>query len=213
MVLMGDIFNMYIMVEILTINAVGLTAYRSKERGALEAAFKYLVVGSIGSAFILTAMVMLYAEAHAEPRAAGRTRCRACWAPARIRASLRLLLLAGFSTKGFHRAVPSTRGGRPWRGSRVCVALLISGVLTKVRSLRDHPPVLLPVQGRGQRDDAVLLVFLGCVSMLVCVTMALAQPDFKRLLAFHSISQVGYVLTASWPCHGARPLRRTLPPR
>ena len=58
MVLTGDIFNMYIMVEILTIGAVGLTAYRSKSEGALEAAFKYLVVGSIGSAFILTAIVI-----------------------------------------------------------------------------------------------------------------------------------------------------------
>ena len=38
MVLTGDIFNMYIMVEILTIGAVGLTAYRSKSEGALEAA-------------------------------------------------------------------------------------------------------------------------------------------------------------------------------
>ena len=41
-----------------------------------------------------------------------------------------------------------------------------------------------------------MLVFIGSVSMFVCVTMALAQHDFKRLLAFHSISQIGYVLTA-----------------
>ena len=41
-----------------------------------------------------------------------------------------------------------------------------------------------------------LLVFIGCVCMFLCVTMAFAQHDFKRLLAFHSISQIGYVLTA-----------------
>ena len=39
MVLTGDIFNMYIMVEIMTFGAVGLTAFRSKQEGALEAAF------------------------------------------------------------------------------------------------------------------------------------------------------------------------------
>ena len=44
------------------------------------------------------------------------------------------------------------------------------------------------------------LVFLGSVSMFVCVTMALAQHDFKRLLAFHSISQIGYVLAAVGLC-------------
>ena len=38
--------------------------------------------------------------------------------------------------------------------------------------------------------------------MFVCVTMALAQHDFKRLLAYHSISQIGYVLTAVGLCTG-----------
>ena len=45
-----------------------------------------------------------------------------------------------------------------------------------------------------------LLVFIGSVSMFVCVTMALAQHDFKRLLAYHSISQIGYVLAAVGLC-------------
>ena len=41
-----------------------------------------------------------------------------------------------------------------------------------------------------------LLVFLGTITMFIGVTMALSQHDFKRLLAFHSISQIGYVMTA-----------------
>ena len=49
LVLSGDIFNMFIMVEILTFAAVALTAFRNTAHGALEAAFKYLVVGCIGS--------------------------------------------------------------------------------------------------------------------------------------------------------------------
>ena len=43
----------------------------------------------------------------------------------------------------------------------------------------------------------VLLAIFGAVTMFIGVTMALAQHDFKRLLAFHSISQIGYVLTAA----------------
>ena len=45
LVLSGDIFNMFIMVEILTFAAVALTAFRNTAHGALEAAFKYLVGG------------------------------------------------------------------------------------------------------------------------------------------------------------------------
>ena len=64
LVLSGDLFNMFIMVEILTFAAVALTAFRNTARGALEAAFKYLVVGSIGSTCILAGTIMLYAQAH-----------------------------------------------------------------------------------------------------------------------------------------------------
>ena len=62
LVLSGDLFNMFIMVEILTFAAVALTAFRNTARGALEAAFKYLVVGSIGSTCILAGTIMLYAQ-------------------------------------------------------------------------------------------------------------------------------------------------------
>ena len=64
LVLSGDLFNMFIMVEILTFAAVALTAFRNTARGALEAAFKYLVVGSIGSTCILVGTAVLYAQAH-----------------------------------------------------------------------------------------------------------------------------------------------------
>lgn len=194
MVLTGDIFNMYIMVEILTIGAVGLTAYRSKSEGALEAAFKYLVVGSIGSAFILTAIVMLYAEAHTLNLAQLAALLPGRLGSARMKIAF-ALLLAGFSTKAFivpfHPLAADAHGAAP-----ASVSLLISGVLTKsgLYAIIRLCYFLFQVMDKGTMQ--FLLVFLGCVSMLVCVTMALAQHDFKRLLAFHSISQIGYVLTA-----------------
>ena len=64
LVLSGDLFNMFIMVEILTFAAVALTAFRNTANGALEAAFKYLVVGCIGSTCILAGTIMLYAQVH-----------------------------------------------------------------------------------------------------------------------------------------------------
>ena len=105
------------------------------------------------------------------------------------------LLLAGFSTKAFivpfHPLAADAHGAAP-----ASVSLLISGVLTKsgLYAIIRLCYFLFQVMDKGTMQ--FLLVFLGCVSMLVCVTMALAQHDFKRLLAFHSISQIGYVLTA-----------------
>ena len=52
-VLSGDLFNIYVMLEVMTFAAVGLTAFRTWNPNAREAAFKYLVVGSIGSSCVL----------------------------------------------------------------------------------------------------------------------------------------------------------------
>ena len=46
LVLTGDIFNMFVMIEIMTFAAVALTAFRNNKFGSLEAAFQYLVIGS-----------------------------------------------------------------------------------------------------------------------------------------------------------------------
>ena len=64
LVLTGDLFNLFIMIEILTFAAVALTAFRNNEDGPLEAAFKYLVVGSIGSSLTLTGVILLYSQLH-----------------------------------------------------------------------------------------------------------------------------------------------------
>ena len=76
------------------------------------------------------------------------------------------------------------------------ISVLISGVLTKSGIYGIIRLTYFLFQSMGLGAMQFLLVFVGSVSMFVCVTMALAQHDFKRLLAFHSISQIGYVLTA-----------------
>ena len=194
LVLSGDLFNMFIMVEILTFAAVALTAFRNSVYGALEAAFKYLVVGSIGSSCILAGTIMLYAQAHT---------LNFAQLSAMIPGNLNLattvayaLLFIGFCTKAFlvpfHPLAADAHGAAP-----APVSVLISGVLTKsgLYGIIRLTYILFRTMNLGTVQ--FWLVFLGSVSMFVCVTMALAQHDFKRLLAFHSISQIGYVLTAA----------------
>ncbi|MDO4973283.1 MAG: proton-conducting transporter membrane subunit [Eubacteriales bacterium] len=193
MVLTGDLFNMFIMVEILTFAAVALTAFRNTVTGALEAAFKYLVVGSIGSTCILAGTIVLYAQMHTLNL--GQL---AALIPDHITSATKLafaLLFIGFCTKAFlvpfHPLAADAHGAAP-----ASISVLISGVLTKsgIYGLIRLTYFLFQTMGLGTLQ--FWLVFLGSVSMFVCVTMALAQHDFKRLLAFHSISQIGYVLAA-----------------
>ena len=194
LVLSGDLFNMFIMVEILTFAAVALTAFRNTATGALEAAFKYLVVGSIGSTCILAGTIMLYAQAHTLNFAQ-----LAAFLPGNLNRATIIayaLLFIGFCTKAFlvpfHPLAADAHGAAP-----APVSVLISGVLTKsgLYGIIRLTYILFRTMNLGTVQ--FWLVFLGSVSMFVCVTMALAQHDFKRLLAFHSISQIGYVLTAA----------------
>ena len=193
LVLSGDIFNMFIMVEILTFAAVALTAFRNTAHGALEAAFKYLVVGCIGSTCILVGTIMLYAQVHTLNFAQ-----LSALIPGNLNNSTKLafaLLFVGFSTKAFivpfHPLAADAHGAAP-----ASISVLISGVLTKSGIYGIIRLTYFLFQSMGLGAMQFLLVFVGSVSMFVCVTMALAQHDFKRLLAFHSISQIGYVLTA-----------------
>ena len=193
LVLSGDIFNMFVMVEILTFAAVALTAFRTRVYGALEAAFKYLVVGCMGSSAILTGVILLYAQYHTLNLAQ-----LASLIPGSMNNATKLafaFLYIGFSTKAFivpfHPLAADAHGAAP-----ASISVLISGVLTKsgIYGIIRLTWFLFQTMELGAMQ--FILVFIGSVSMFVCVTMALAQHDFKRLLAYHSISQIGYVLTA-----------------
>ena len=193
LVFSGDLFNMFIMVEILTFAAVALTAFRNRVTGALEAAFKYLVVGCIGSTCILTGTILLYQQAHTLNLAQLATIIPNCHGTNVTVAFV--LLFIGFCTKAFivpfHPLAADAHGAAP-----APVSVLISGVLTKSGIYGIIRLTFFLFQMMNLGAVQFWLVFLGSVSMFVCVTMALAQHDFKRLLAFHSISQIGYVLTA-----------------
>ena len=58
----GDLFNMYVMLEIMTFAAIALTAFRNYKDKSVEAAFKYIVTGSLGSSLILLGTCLIYSE-------------------------------------------------------------------------------------------------------------------------------------------------------
>ena len=105
-------------------------------------------------------------------------------------------LFVGFGTKAFlfpfqplaadaHAVAPAS------------ISLMISGVLTKCGVYGIIRLCYALYQNIDQPFVQYLVTGVGAVSMFICVTMAFNQHNFKRLLAFHSISQVGYVITVA----------------
>ena len=194
LVLSGDLFNMFIMVEILTFASVALTAFRNWSKGALEAAFKYLVVGSIGSSFILAGTIMVYAQVHTLSLAQiSATLTADGLTPATIFGFA--LLFAGYGVKAyivpFHPVAADAYMTAP-----ASISMVFSGMVNKAGVYGLIRLVYLVFQSMDRSAMQYIIVIMGTLTMFIGVTMALSQHDFKRLLAYHSISQIGYVLTA-----------------
>lgn len=193
LVLTGDIFNMFIMIEIMTFTAVGLTCFRNQSFGALEAGFKYLVVGSVGSSMILLGIALLYAQCHTLNMAQLSSMLFTDIRPTSLMALA--LMFVGYGVKAyivpFHMPAADSYTVAPTSMSMVFSGMVNkAGVYAIIRLLW----MLFGIMDKGAIQ--VLVTLFGAVTMFLGVTMALAQHDFKRLLAFHSISQIGYVVTA-----------------
>ncbi|MBQ6469712.1 MAG: hypothetical protein IJJ50_06655 [Lachnospiraceae bacterium] len=193
LVLTGDVFNMFIMIEIMTFSAVGLTAFRNNRWGAVEAAFKYLIIGTIGSSLILFGIAMLYADCHTLNMAQLASILSGDINPASLMAFA--LMLTGLGIKSF--IVPfHTPAADAYTAAPSSISMVFSGMVNKAGVYGIIRLVYIIFRAMDFRQLQYLLAAFGAVTMFVGVTMALAQHDFKRLLAFHSISQIGYVITA-----------------
>lgn len=188
-VLTGDIFNFYVFLEIMSVGSYALVAFRRNSE-SIEAGLKYLFIGSLGTSLILLSIAMLYG----------------------IVGSLNIADLGAKLTL-YGGAVPT--------GLVVSLALFVTGVMIKVAMVPFHvwladaftaaPTAIsallagpaavvgiywvarLPYLPFGM-PVGIILVSLGLLSMIIGVLMALTQRDFKRMLAYHVISQKGYMV-------------------
>ncbi len=198
LVMTGDLFNMFIMIEIMTFSAVGLTAFRNYIPEALEAAMKYLVIGSVGSSMTLAGVALLYAQTHTLNMAQVAAKIGAMQASGGLTPTVVFafgLMFVGFGIKSFmfpfHTPVADAHPVAPTSFSMVFSTMVIkAGVYGLIRI------AYIVFQVMDKSSVQILITAFGCVTMFLGVTMALAQHDFKRLLAFHSISQIGYIITA-----------------
>ncbi|HQM50922.1 MAG TPA: proton-conducting transporter membrane subunit [Candidatus Hydrogenedentes bacterium] len=186
----GDLFNLFVFLEVAAVASYGLVAF-GMEKHALEAAFKYAVMGSVGSLCILLGIAMLYATT-STLNMADMARVLAMNEPGALTAFVTVLFLMGFGMKGavvpFHAWLPDAHSSAP-----APISAMLSGVLIKALGVYALCRVTFNILGASPRILGVLL-FIGALSMVAGVFLAIGQWDLKRLLAYHSISQIGYVI-------------------
>jgi multicomponent Na+:H+ antiporter subunit D len=188
-VLTGDFFNLFVFLEIAAVASYALVAFGT-ESEELEASFKYMIMGTVASTFILFAIALIYGltgtlnmadVALSFPQGAKVAK-----------AFIITLFLMGFGMKSalvpFHAWLPDAHPSAP-----APISAMLSGVLIKALGVYVIVRIIFNVLGVTPQLSYVLMV-LGVVSMLVGVLLAIGQWDFKRLLAYHSISQIGYVI-------------------
>jgi hydrogenase-4 component F len=191
-VLTDNLGVLWVAVEATTITTAFLVGHHGTRR-ALEAAWKYVVLGSVGVAVALLGIVLLYAAS----RAAGTPTLS--WSllasgdlvldPGLVRVAAGLAVL-GLATKAglapLHSWLPDahSQAPAPVSGlmSGVLLAVAFSGVL-RVQAIADV--VLGPGLVRG------MLVVGGLGSLAVAAALVLRQRDHKRLLAYSSIEHMG----------------------
>lgn len=191
----GDLFNMYVMLEIMTFAAISLTAFRNYKDKAVEAAFKYIVTGSLGSSLILLGTCLIYSETKTLNLAEISLKLNLEQEMSPVLIVAFSLMMVGYAVKSFmvpchiwpteaHMAAPSS------------ISMILSGVMSKTGVYAIIRLVFMIFGLATNKPVGYLILVWGLITMVIGVSMALLQHDFKRLLAFHSVSQIGYIITA-----------------
>jgi len=188
--LTGDIFNMFVWFEVMLISSFVLMALGG-ERPQLEGAVKYVVLNLISSAFFLAACGILYAKLGTLNLADLAVRARELADPALLTVTASLFLVA-FGLKAgifpLYFWLPASYHTPP-----VAVSAVFAGLLTKVGVYALIRVFTLVFDQDIGFTHSLLLVLAG-LTMVTGVLGAVVQYDFRRLLSFHIISQIGYMI-------------------
>lgn len=190
-VLTGDLFNLYVFLEIASIASYALVGY-GVDAEELEASFKYLVLGALASIFILFGIGMIYSVTGSVNMAdVARFLMHSNHGNKAVLMAIGLFIL-GFGLKGglvpFHAWLPDAHSSAP-----APISAMLSGVLIKALGIYPIIRIFYNVLDMTPVISTIFIV-IGSVSMIVGALMGSGQIDIKRLFAFHSVSQMGYVI-------------------
>jgi multicomponent Na+:H+ antiporter subunit D len=189
-ILTGDFFNMFVFLEIASIASYALVAF-GVEAEELEASFKYLILGGVSSTIILLGIALLY-SATGTLNMADVSMSIQKGISRNVLFFTFALFLMGFGLKSamvpFHAWLPDAHPSAP-----APISAMLSGLIIKALGIYSVARIFFVIIGVVPIIKTILMV-LGALSMVIGVFLAVGQWDFKRLLAYHSISQMGYVM-------------------
>jgi multicomponent Na+:H+ antiporter subunit D len=190
----GDIFNMYVFVEIFSLAAYALIASRGGV--SLKASFVYLVMGSIGACFVLIGIGMIYAATGSLnmhdisillPPLYGNRMVQAAYALIVVGLSIKMALFP------LHTWLPDAHSFAPAE-----ISAMLSGIIIEVSTY-----ALIRISFSVFTVDFLRLVpvfdviaWIAAIAIIYGSVLAIAQINLKRMLAYSSISQMGYIMLA-----------------
>ena len=193
-----DFITIYLSLEFLSLCSYVLATYSKDDPKSSEAGLKYFLFGAVASAVMLYGMSMLYGVTGSTnlfeiPYELGMVSTRlagAAWLGV-------IFVLTGLGFKlalvPFHLWAPDTYEGAPTPITAfLSVGSKAAGLAVAVRFLGRAIP--LPTDGMRGVDWFSLLAMLAAITMTLGNLVAISQQNIKRMLAYSSIAQVGYIL-------------------
>jgi len=190
----GDAFNIFVFLEVSSLSTYVLIAL-GRDRRALMASYQYLIMGTIGATFIVIGIGLLYLMTGTLNLADMGRRIAAVQGTRPVLAALAFLTV-GICLKlalfPLHQWLPNAYAFSP-----SAVASFLAATATKVAVyvlLRFYFSVFgeSAVFARLPMQEAMLLLALA--GMFVASTIAVFQTDLKRLFAYSSVGQIGYII-------------------
>lgn len=186
--------SLFLGLEILSVSLYGLIAYlRARERSD-EAGIKYLMLAALSSAFLLFGMALVYAfTGHMDFPGIGAALRQAGYLPVSVMAGFGLMLIGvGFKLGivPFHMWAPDIYEGAPLPVAAFIATVSKGAMLVLlIRFYQD-------IHGNDYPMIWWIVAIIAVASMFAGNWLALTQQNVKRILAYSSIAQMGYILVA-----------------
>lgn len=192
----GELITLYVALELTTISLYVLAAYLKNESRSSEAGLKYLILGGISSALLLYGISLIFGLTGTTfLKDIKMTLITTFLTYQKIGPALILsliFLIAGFGFKlalvPFHMWVPDVYEGAP-----TPITAFLS-VASKAAGLAAFIRVFFRSFLIFQIDWVLLIAVLAALAMIIGNIIALLQTNIKRMLAYSSIAQIGYIL-------------------